>query len=293
MVQLTPEDDLFAIRSVSLVAENVPWDRFPSVEVHLRHRDEAHGIDEQHLVKLSQEQVDAVWPMFVVDRANTAYEVRTVMRAADNNDVDSGWVTTDDEQITVRNPFRARILEVVPNLSWAEVQDVFIDVRYEDPDNDVLVEDSLHLSEGAAAPRFVVDLRDPNRTAIEYTVTFTFKDGTSKQLPPSVTHDRRIMVSPAMRAHRVVEILPPADWATRSVRNITVETRFEDFVENLTFGGRFDLDAPDARARFEFDYADEARNRYEYRYTVVFANGLTRTVDWTASDQAQLTPALS
>ncbi|MEO5852252.1 MAG: hypothetical protein ABIQ15_07040 [Nocardioides sp.] len=293
MVQLTPEDELFAIRSVSLVAENVPWDRFPSVEVHLRHRDEANGIDEQHLVKLTKEKVDSVWPMFVVDRANTAYEVRTVMRATDNNDVDSGWLTTDDEQITVRNPFRARILEVVPNLSWAEVQDVFIDVRYEDPDNNILIEDSLHLNEGAVTPRFIVDLRDPNRTAIEFTVTFTFKDGTSKQLPPSITHDRRIMVSPAMRAHRVVEILPPSDWVARSVRNITVETRFEDFVENLTFGGHFDLDAPGAKARFEFDYADEARNRYEYRYTVVFANGLTRNVDWTASDQARLILALS
>ena len=293
MVQLTPEDDLFAVRSVSLVAESVPWDRFPSVEVHLRHRDEANGIDEQHLVKLTKDQVDAVWPMFVIDRANTAYEVRTVMRAADNNDIDSGWQTVDDEQVTVRNPFRPRILEVLPNLSWDEVQDVFVDVRYEDPENNILVEDSRHLTQGSTAPPFVVDLHDPTRTAIEFTVTFTFKDGTSKQLPPSVTHERRIMVSPAMRAHRVVEILPPPDWVARSVRKITVETRFEDFVENLTFAGRFDLDGPDAKGRFEFDYADEARNRYEYRYTVVFANGLTRNVDWTASDQLQLTPALS
>ena len=291
-VQLTPEDDVFAIRPVTVVAENLPWDRYPSVEVHLRHRDEAHGIDEQHLVRLTVDDVDAVWPMFVVDRADTAYEVRTVMRAADNNDVDSGRRRTDDQQVTVRNPFRARVLEVVPNLSWDEVQDVFVDVRYEDPGNDVLVEDSLHLTAGAATPRFVVDLRDPTMTAIEFTVTFVFKNGTSKQLAPSTTHERRVMVSPAMRAHRVVDIVAPAEWVARSVRGVQVEARFEDFLENLTFSGRYDLDAPDARARFEYDYADEARHRYEYRYTVVFTNGLTRAVDWTSSDLARLTPAL-
>ncbi len=289
---MRPEEDLFTVRSVAVLAERIPWDRFDSVEVHLRHRDEANGIDEQELFRLGKDKPDGVWPMFVVDRDRTAYEVRTVLRAVDGNDVDSGWSVSDEEQVTVRNPFRARTLGVLANVSWTEVRDVFVDVRYEDPANDVLVEQTLHLTEGADPPTFVVDLRDPTRTAIEYTVTFSYVDGRVTQLPPSITYEPRIVLKPDMLGHRVVEVRAPEDWAARSVEKVTVDLRFEDFVANLSYAARLELDAPDDRGRFEFDYVDVTRNRYEWSATVLFENGLRHHTDWTASADPVLVPRL-
>jgi hypothetical protein len=277
---------------VGLLAERIPWTRFDSVEVHLRYRDEAHGIDEQQLFRLTEKMPAAVWPMFVVDRDRTSYEVRTVLRAVDGNDVDSGWSISDQEQISVRNPFRARTLSVLANLSWTEIREVFVDVRYVDEANDVLVEDTLHLTASTTPPPFVVDLRDPARTAVEYTVTFSYVDGRVRQLPPSVTYEPRIIVDPKNRGHRVVEVRPPAGWAARRVEKVSVDLRFEDFVENLSYAAQLELDGPDARARFEFDYADVARNRYEWRSTVLFENGLRHVTDWTASAEPVLVPRL-
>jgi hypothetical protein len=205
------------------------------------------------------------------------------MRAVDGNVVDSGWTVSDEEQVSVRNPFRARTLSVLANVSWDEVRDVFVDMRYEDKPHDILIEDTLHLSRGTDPPTFVVDLRDPTRTAIEYTVTFSYVDGRVKQLPPSVTYEPRIIVDPKNHGHRVVEVVAPADWKARSVERISVELRFEDFLENLNYAAQLELDGPDARARFEFDYADVARNRYEWRSTVLFKNGLRHVTPWTAS----------
>jgi hypothetical protein len=260
--------------------------------VYLRHRDEEHKIDEQQLFRLTQKSPAAMWPMFVVDRDNTSYEVRTVMRAVDGNDVDSGWSISDEEQVSVRNPFRARTLSVLANVSWAEIRDVWVDVRYVDKGHDVLIEDTLHLSQGTDPPTFVVDLRDPTQTAIEYTVTFSYVDGRVKQIPPSVTYEPRIIVDPKNHGHRVVEVLPPSAWKTRGVEKITLELRFEDFLENLSYSAQLELDGPDTRARFEFDYADVARNRYEWRATILFHNGLRHVTNWTASADPVLVPQL-
>ena len=180
--------------------ERFPWDRFPSVEVHLRHRDEANGIDEQRPgPKLTEEKLDAVWPMFVVDRTGTSYEVRTV-HARGRQQRRRHRLADDRRRADHRAATRSARASSrwSPTLSWDEVprrlrRRALRGPRQRRPGRG----DSLHLSRGRRLRRrFVVDLRDPNRTAIEFTVTFTFKDGTSKQLPPSVTHDRRIMVQP-------------------------------------------------------------------------------------------------
>jgi hypothetical protein len=277
---------------VSVLAERIPWTRFDSVEVHVRYRDPAHRIDQRELFRLVEKQPDAVWPMFVIDRDHTSYELRTVMRAVDGNDVDSGWSISDAEEIQVRNPFRARTLGVLASVNWAEIREVFVDVRYEDEANDVLVEDTLYLNQTTTPPPFVVDLRDPSQTAIEYTVTFSYLDGRVTQLPPSVTYEPRIVIDPKKHGHRVVEVRAPADWERRSVEKITVDFRFEDFLENLSYAARLELDDPGARARFEFDYADVARNTYEWRSTVLFSNGLRHVTPWTASAEPVLVPRL-
>jgi hypothetical protein len=90
----------------------------------------------------------------------------------------------------------------------------------------------------------------------------------------------------------VVEVLAPPQWKTRGVEKISLELRFEDFVANLSYAAKLELDGPDTRARFEFDYADVARNRYEWRSTVLFRNGLRQVTDWTASADPVLVPRL-
>ncbi|PRY17414.1 hypothetical protein [Kineococcus rhizosphaerae] len=292
LVSLLPEDEVFTVRSVAVLAERIPWTRFDTVEVHVRYRDADHGVDQQDVFRLVEKAPSTVWPVFVVDRDHRVYEVRTVLRAVDGNDVDSGWATSDLEEIQVRNPFRARTLAVLANVRWTEVSDVFVDVTYEDPAHDVLVQETLHLTQTVTPPPFVVDLRDPTRTGIEFTVTFSYLDGRVVQTPPSTTFAPRITVDPAMRGHRVVQVRPPADWTAKGVERVTVELRFEDFAENLSFADRFELDGPGTTARFEFDYADVTRDRYEWRETVLYRNGLRHTTDWTTGADAVLVPRL-
>jgi hypothetical protein len=117
-----------------------------------------------------------------------------------------------------------------------------------------------------------------------FRVTFLFKDGRMVEVPESVTLERRIIVRPDMRGRRVVEVRPPADFALRHLRRTTTEIRYEDFVAGLAFNDSFVFEDASARGFFEFDYVDEARDRYETRTTFVFENGMEQATDWTASE---------
>ncbi len=283
-VEIDPRE-LYAISSVPIVAVNFPWDAYPMVEAHLRYQDPANGLDESEIFQLTKDRQDATWRIFILDPARRSFDYRLVFRAADNRDVDSGWKTTEDEQVTVRDPFpRKRELDVVANVDWNVVDQVFVDLRYEDEANDIFEEASLSYSVGSPPQRFTVDVQDPDVKRVFFRVTFLFKDGRMTEVPESVTMERRIIVRPDMRGHRVVEVRPPADFAALHLRRVTTEIRYEDFVAGITFNDTFVFEDGNAKGFFEFDYVDEARDRYESRTTFLFENGMERSTDFTASE---------
>ncbi|MBI1180087.1 MAG: hypothetical protein GC201_05975 [Alphaproteobacteria bacterium] len=277
--------ELYAVSTVPIVAVNFPFDAYPMVEAHVRYRDEGSNLDETEIFQLTKDKQDATWRIFILDSRKRAFDYRLVYRAADNRDVDSGWKTTEDEQVTVRDPFpRKRVLDVVANVDWTQVDQVFVDLRYEDKANDIHEEDSFAFSQGSTPQRFTVDVADPELKQVFFKATFLFKDGRMVEVPESVTMERRIIVRPDMKGRRVVEVRPPADFAARHLKRATAEMRYEDFPAGLSFNDSFVFEDASARGYFEFDYVDESHDRYEARTTFLFDNGLEQGTDWTASE---------
>lgn len=287
-LEIVPRE-LYAVTPIPLIAENFPWDRYSSVEVHLRYADEAHRIRQVDMVRLTKDKPEGLWKLFSLDPAKTGYEQRLVFRAVDHRDVDRGWQPSDEAQVTVRNPFPTRrVLEIVPSLKWDEVSEAFVDLRYEDEANDVFVEESFTFRQGDATQRFGVDLRDAERKTIYYRVSIAFKDGRFLELPESMTNERRVSVRADMKARRLVSVRPPAAFADRRLRKVGVEMRFEDFAAGLSFANRYEFESGMARGEFEYDIVDDARRQYEYRTVVQFANGMEQATDWQASDAPEL-----
>lgn len=286
---LLPEIDLFALKPVPVRAEGVPWDAYSSVQVDLRYTDEANGIRQSDTIRLTKEDPDGVWKMFVLDRARTGFEVRQVFFALDDRDVDTGWLPGVDEQVVVRNPFPQNLaLTIEPPAVWTGLSRVFVDVRYQDDANDLRVEESYTLKEGADAPVFSVALRNAALRSVFYTVTFQFSDGRSVTVPESITSERRIVLSPEMKGRRIVAVHRPADFVTRKMREVQVELRFEDFLGGVSVADAVVLNAETATATFEYPYVDDARDKYEYRAVFIMQNGMKLTREWTATDVTDL-----
>jgi hypothetical protein len=287
-VEITPRE-LYAITPIPVIAENFPWDRYTSVEVHLRYSDPAHEIKQENMIRLTKDQTDAVWKLFQLDHALDTYEIRLVYRALDNHDIDQGWSPSSEPQITVRNPFPTqRVLEIVPALAWSEVQAAFVDLRYEDPAHQVLVEDSIDFAEGSAVQRFKVDLRNTELKTVYYTVSISFKDGRFITVPESMTNDRRIVLRADMKGRRVISVRPPQNFEQRRLRKVTVEVRFEDLLAGLSFANAYVFESSQGLGQFEYDIVDTQRRTYEFKTTVQFENGLIQESDWVASESPSL-----
>ncbi|MBO7942401.1 hypothetical protein JTP77_041845, partial [Streptomyces sp. S9] len=180
----------------------------------LRYRDPANKINQNDLVRLTKDSPSGAWKMFVMDASKTGYEVRIVYHGLSGGDTVRDWAPLDEPQVSVRNPFPTRrVVQVVPNFNWNDVQEVFVDLRYSDKANNVLEEMQMSFQEGAASQVFAVDLRNPEVKGVYYSVSILYKDGRDvEEIPESVTNSNRIMLKAGMKGRRIVTVKPPLDF---------------------------------------------------------------------------------
>lgn len=283
--------DFFSLMTVPVLTDGVPWDRYSAVEVNLRYADPNNGILQQSTFDLTSATPSWNYQVFAMDPGRTSLDYRLVYRGIDRPDVQRDWTTADDGQVRIRDPYPSkRDLLVVPLVSWAEVGTLLVDLVYDDPANALRLEKSLVFAETQPAPQgFSVDLRDPQRRAISFDTTFLFKDGRQVTIPRSDTVAPRIILSPTMKAHRVVTVeVDMAQAAAQSIDSVTV---------SLAAGPP---DAPVSQLRFapgspptEFEFDYDGLPTFRYRAVYKNRNGMERTLDWAESQQGTLALGLS
>ena len=100
-------------------------------------------------------------------------------------------------------------MDVAAAVPWDKVQNVFVDLSYEDPANGISQQGSVTFSKTDPAPKsFTVELRDPNKRRVAYEITILFNDGRMAQIPRSYTLDNRVFVRSDMHGHKIVSIRP-------------------------------------------------------------------------------------
>jgi hypothetical protein len=291
-VEVRPRE-LFSLLPVAVVAIGFPWASYPSVEVQTRYSDPPAGIDLQETFMLKETQPAATWYLFSVAAGRPSFEYRITYRSADHRDVVTGWQRTDDEQVTIRDPFPVkRQLDVFPAMDWDEVRIAFCDVEYRSAGGTLLDSRSLSFEKTKDQLQTVeFSLQDPERRLLTYRTTVVHRDGRVSRLPEADTADRRVILTCVQAGHRIIEVHGPSEaFATLNLTEVQVELSFEDPAAGLavadTLSFRSESDRP---GWFEFDYADEARSGYQYRVRFFYDNGLTRGTEWTTSHERNLT----
>lgn len=291
IVEIHPRE-LYTIVPVPIQALNFPWERYSHVEVRTQYADPAHGIRQTDTFLLKAEHAtEAVWPMFVLDPDNTRFQYKRIYRAVDHRDVETPWLETDEELLTIRDPFPAkRTLEIVPVFDWTKIDRAFVDVAYEDPANGIIEQASFEFNDKAAdTGRFTVALEDPSRRQVGYKVTVVGKDGTVTETPQSFTLQPRIAVRSDMKGHKIVAIRPePGDFAAQNIRDIVVKAEYADPDRGLSYADEFTFKSASDRAFFEYDFAGGGPVSYRYRIVRRYANGLSNTTDWRTGGQDEL-----
>jgi hypothetical protein len=290
--ELRPRELYSLVRIPVLASPNYPWDRYPQVQVELRYQDAANGIRMDDMLLLDAKKTAGDWQIFVLDPAKRTFEYKLLHRAADNRDIESAWQASERELVDVRDPVppgnRLR-LDVMPVVRWDDIEQVFVDLAYDDPANDVHVESSLTFSPTDRGPKsFVADIKDRERRAVGFKVTTIMKGGILLEVPPSMTEEARLLVRPDMKAKRIVAVRPPADFVARGLEKVTAELRYADDANGLSFADKFDFGAAGALRKFSFDIADPARTRFSWRADFLFQSGLMSATDWAEADATEL-----
>jgi hypothetical protein len=281
---------LYSVLKVPITSVLFPWDRYPNVQVSLRYRDAANNLAINDTFMLTKEKANAMWTCFILDPKKTAFEYKVKFFAADNRDIERDWATPEPAEIILRDPRGTPVeIEVLASgFMWDQIDQVFVDVAYDDPASGISVADSLEFNAQDHAKKTVVlHLGDAKRRPVKYSATIVFKNGRIAEVPPSFTFGNRIIITGTLKGHRVVEVKPAAaNFADRHVRSVIVELRYDQ--GGMDLNDTFEFDSGDDQGIFEYDVPDQAPISYQFRVTTKFDNGMVNTSDWQESKVTEL-----
>jgi hypothetical protein len=285
-LEIVPRDLLYAILDVPVSALGVPWAHYPAVDVDCRYSDDANAIHQEASFRLTEASPSQRFRIFARDPSQRSFDYRITYRGADSKDLAQPWVTPDNEQVQVRDPYPSkRQLTVVPQLDWNTIDRAFVDLTYDDATASFEMN-----AKNTASQTAVFEVKDRTHTLVAYEVTILTKAGATITVPKSFTTDRRLIVRADMRGHRVVAIAPDqVSFSDAHVKQIDIEIQYADATNGLSFSDKFTFKSAGDHAAFEFDYVDGAKNRYAYKLTTRLDNGLARETDWTEASDDTLT----
>jgi hypothetical protein len=289
-LEISPRE-LYSILPIKVMVlkSTFPWDQITNVEVQLRYADAANKIHAAETVFLDKDNKERTWILFILDPAKIQYQYKLTYHVAQGRDIELAWADTDREQIPIPNPFfkQHTVSIAVASAVWDDTDRVFVDVQYEDQENGISESKPFKFQSGDADQSFSVNLVDPKRTVVTYSVVFFLKDGRTIEIPESATRRSFITISRNMKGHRIVAVKPkPVDFGQRKVKEMKVDLGYKSGDEDWT--DQFTFESKDALDYFEFNYTDPSKTRYKHKETYFFTNGLSRETDWTESDASEL-----
>lgn len=292
-LDIEPRADLYAITVIPIRAENLPWDRYPNVEVECRYSDPANGLKQQASALLNAQCPETIWSLFIRDRTKRAFEYRLTYALASGGTKITPWTSTDDGKIDISDPYPAKItLNVMAAVDWSVASQVLVYVAYPNKDNPTAHQNFL-LNANSGPQTFVAERQENGQDTVYYEARIIGQRGRVWTVPGSVTSENFLIIQDNMRGHNIITIRPePVDFVSRHVSEIDVELRYIDAKNALNVDKKIKFERATDAQQFAFDYVDPSIAP-EFRADIQLDNGQTRTLDWTTVGGSSVTIPLS
>lgn len=290
-LEISPRELYTVIHIPIITLTSFPWEQYQSVEVNILYLDEVNQIRLAPTFFLNSKNCQQTWKMFVRDRQRRKFQYQlTYHPQLGKPYYKTSWLEAE-EQIIIRHPFpQQRTLTIIPLFSWSEVRDVYVEVFYQDPTNNIDERKVFNFNQSDSVDKtFSASLRNPNQYLVNYQVTVFYQDETMIEIPQSMTLEKRLFLTPEMQGHQIIKICAAqVDFLVSQIQEIRVETRYKEAKSELITNSVFVFDASDDCAYFEFDYLDADHKSYQHRTTYLFVNGFQGTTEWQESDAETL-----
>jgi hypothetical protein len=292
-LDIEPRADLYAITVIPIRADNLPWDRYPNVEVECRYVDETNRLKQSASAILNSTAQETSWPLFIRDRTKRAFEYRLTFALAAGGTKVTPWTMTDDGKIDINDPYPSKVtLTVMAAVDWSNASQVLVYVAYPGKDNPTAHQNFI-LNAASPPQVFVAERQTQTDDTIYYEVRVLGAHGGVKTVPGSVTTDQYLVIQDGMQGHQIVTVQPEQiSFPKKHVSEIDVQLRYVDVKNALNLTSTMKLAQMTDAQRFAFDYVDPAI-RPEYRADIQLDNGQTKSFDWTPIGGSNVTIPLS
>jgi hypothetical protein len=294
VLSIEPRGDLYGVTTIPIRAYDLPFDRYPNVEVECRYVDQPNGINLEASAILTAQAPEVDWPMFMRDASKRSFDYRLTYSLATGGTSVTPWTTTTGGKIDIVDPFPSKIrLTVIPAVNWTQVPQCIVFVAYPSKENPITQQTYFMNATNSAPQTFIAERQDKAQNLVYYEAQLVRQNGSVWSIPPSETGNKSLIIQDGQKGHQILTIAPEqVDFATNRITNVQVQVQYVDSTHSISVGNTFKfLTASDATT-FEFDYLTAGINP-QYRADIALDNGQTRTIDWTPITGDTLTIPLS
>jgi hypothetical protein len=277
------DDPFFERREVRVINRaDLQADRIASINVSLRYGDDTQSVvlDES----TPEETVD--WTS-ILDNGQMVRDV-SASYTINFKDVDSA----ERPQRLTSPPFvtEAEVFEVNPrgddlyhminvpitalDFPWESYPHVQVDLRYQDPENEISLNDTFVLNETQDSTRWPLFLRNRDRDTFEYHLTYHAADHRDWATDWRETDQQQLLLRDPRPPKRTVMVVPAVSWSFVSMIFVDLAYRDEEndvaAEKSLMFNGA--TDAGKAPQTFSVALADPEKRLVNYRVQLLLSD---------------------
>ncbi|WP_452223648.1 hypothetical protein [Lacinutrix chionoecetis] len=179
-LSLHPFDSLIFL-NVVVSASKVNWSQVDSVEIELEYKSDTWS-DKETLFFSESKAEDQHWKIRSSDVNNKGYTYTITYHMQDGTTRKLEPVSTEATRVVVNNPSKAINIEFIPLFEPDSVKTIFIDITYEDVENDYKVKERLKMTGETQDPiLFDLFVIDDTKGTYSYQTTVVGKDNTLKR----------------------------------------------------------------------------------------------------------------
>ncbi|MFP4343581.1 MAG: hypothetical protein ACLFU8_02700 [Anaerolineales bacterium] len=184
---------------ISVEPNDIDSELVESVEVHLRYASPTGWAREKTFIVKPGDAAQE-WKLRLTDPNHRAYSYRYVFHLPGGDLWETDWQEREANSLLVNDPFDRQLhVAIIPAVDPEEIRMAFVDLIYDDPDNDVHHEESVRLmqedlKQGTPQDIFL-PLEDPTQRTFQYRVTLLGADNQPRRGELTTTQEPRIFVT--------------------------------------------------------------------------------------------------
>ncbi|MEM7132925.1 MAG: hypothetical protein AAF702_41865 [Chloroflexota bacterium] len=249
---------------------NYYWGNIQEVQVHLNYKSPDSDWSKQEVLYFNPDsETEQHWRVRLnAPTANPEYSYSLLYRMNDDTTEETAVVTSVIPGVAVPDLTKKKLdVEVEPLLDPAIDKWAYLDIKYEDPDNDYTWEKSVRVAAGTTASiDLQIPLMDVSKPEFQYTLTFirTNNERFTKSFPKAKY--TRILAESIGMGELAVEVTPEEiDWD--AIRIVTVDLLYQDAQNDIHDSANHTFKKYDQPFTWKVKTADKSLGAYQWRAT--------------------------